>query len=1285
MKKSRDLFPSRGTLFFQNEKRMDSAALKSKILREKAHLEPFTTTAYLTDKQRTFDDDETNNTISLHRNYDRSAWMEINFSNERDSDWETELYNVFRHHKGEKVSHKEIFQRFMKYVNARCRKMECTLQWNSTHGFHSEFEFDLCASMYESMEKAGQDAREMKRRYTRFFKDNGREISLHTEAEMELHGVRVDTLDCTLTRWPIARVPLWGIALEYQVAYIESIMNTWATGAKPVRTTEYVWVRPRKLNLQTFHDLVRYYLVDPWISPAAAAAAERNEYIMNMFSLFIMGMRSSCYSSGDTHCLPSVSRSPFVVVSSQGSTNETQRKEVLEELATEYDNIVCVLRESILDQGIWPVCQQSQRLRDVEFTTYEFAVGLSQSLFSSSRCAEVCRYAPSADGLTTLLLAKQPEIRFLLFPRECVFLSQLYPWEQVLRMDVKYWVEEITQNLAPCLFVSRKVVDPKHLPKFTPSRCTLVGNLQDDRIAPEGDTYSEIPYCDIRNPTATFEKLGNRLKGTAFAVFKEYLSMVRMANGVVLQIEQQQHASFPLSEIIEFKGCTGTKEHYEVYYRLREARKCHIELCLVDPKSRGLELSLEADEDARDELFYMKIYDRFNVDLKEHLDIPGMNAFLHDFHVQTQSQRTSERIIALTIMKLLKQEEELRRTHGKANAFYAHFSRTQGGDYAFSGNTACLELFAELSAPEPKKEKEEPRGKGEFRSDCIIRHFRQELVDEQKRALLMHSRCPVMTLSGPGGSGKSTVIRALCAAYRPDDILITTFQATNSTDLMDAYEFRFMDTSPAFATKSRETIESWKPKYSVRDEENDTNTYVTPIRSINAHRLLALHRVNCRRHREPHFHDEFGRATYTKHAEHWIGGNIGPAQKCIFEEVRVLVIDECSLLYENLLANLLLCLVRCAPHFCRILVAGDHYQLPSIHPGNLFAELIKFCEWNSSAVQLEHQHRVLASSVQLSDFTEHIRNGECIPVRRRIACSLTQDSRADKLLQSANEPLLGSEGANRANAQDLFPVVFDRKLVDMRRAHEAEWSPSPSEIARVAAQVMDHIEYELGLSKKLFHVITRVNNMRTEIMNAYEELQYGRRYGRIAPRKSLHDVWVGDKIVFKCNIHKDGVVNNELLILKDIQDFDREGRRKKSVARLKDKQNPDHSRYLICETLRGGGRGETKTIFLSKRAKGGLQRAEATTVQAFQGAECPVILYVISSLCHETDRLVYTACTRASQKLYIICSDPQVFASCVRAGTKPRNSFLSDVCIHLFAKIEEIPPLEAQTPDDDQD
>jgi energy-coupling factor transporter ATP-binding protein EcfA2 len=231
------------------------------------------------------------------------------------------------------------------------------------------------------------------------------------------------------------------------------------------------------------------------------------------------------------------------------------------------------------------------------------------------------------------------------------------------------------------------------------------------------------------------------------------------------------------------------------------------------------------------------------------------------------------------------------------------------------------------------------------------------LCDEQQVALRSVMDNAVTVISGPAGSGKSDLLRAL------------TSLLASSTSNETAATIGNKELAPPMIATSIQN-----------NNAADLAGVFGNMACFTSHSLLLMHQRLCASTAAlanasavvPGVSNEFAESTSSSSSS-----RAGASKcRCMLQNVRVLVIEEASLYTPELAARVIGTLVLCAPNFSRLIILGDRNQLPSVDCGNF---LVDFCRAVETAnkpwarvVMFTHNHRVHPSSIVLKHNADYI-------------------------------------------------------------------------------------------------------------------------------------------------------------------------------------------------------------------------------------------------------------------------------------------------------------------------
>lgn len=359
-------------------------------------------------------------------------------------------------------------------------------------------------------------------------------------------------------------------------------------------------------------------------------------------------------------------------------------------------------------------------------------------------------------------------------------------------------------------------------------------------------------------------------------------------------------------------------------------------------------------------------------------------------------------------------------------------------------------------------------------------------------------------------------------------------------------------------------------------------------------------------------------------------------RRCMFEKKRVLVIEECSNIYTELISKLLIHMICCG-NLCKIIIVGNKDQMPSIRCGNVIRELFKSLNAMGCAVEFKHNHRVDKESEILKDNADAVR------------------------FTMPNQ------------------LVFDKKICIHIPYYVPKYASREEKDSNIKQSITNMLQ-SLQLSEYNHHIITRTNDVRKKVQEAVEQYYHQLSHGKGDIKYHSHTYWVGRKYMFKQNNHELGISTNRVMILTDIEDtkvvYYRNGSKKVEVdkqintsPRVKD----DYVRYLHFVPLDKYGASDakehTKRVPWTDWAKAWLTRASCTTVSSFQGGQIhTVILFQPFFSKHDTTETTYTAFTRPTNRMIYMGAMQNLHES-IYNPEPPRRSAISiylDECLKKF-------------------
>lgn len=464
----------------------------------------------------------------------------------------------------------------------------------------------------------------------------------------------------------------------------------------------------------------------------------------------------------------------------------------------------------------------------------------------------------------------------------------------------------------------------------------------------------------------------------------------------------------------------------------------------------------------------------------------------------------------------------------------------------------------------------------------------QPPCDEQRAALDVYERSPLLLVDGPGGAGKSELLHMIVARRPHARRLVTAF--------------------PNQVT-------------SMLRQRLGVPTCFT------AHMFIYAHAMSHKRV-----------PTMVKKA--FAKVNMQPAFEgaCIFAGVEELIIDEMSVMYPALLSVLLDGLSRCG-QLRRVIMVGDHAQLPSITAGSLWPDMLEAFEGSDAAASVRrfvHNHRVERSEPwmrPLARINEHVRRHETAEAMRL----LTRFEPAQ--LTTAMTPRLSASAMECRTSTTMFET--SEHIVDLLRHMFRALDCTPAEFV-LRHQVMTYRRNGVGGAPGDLAVL---NDALTELYRALTKVR------AVTTRTGKQrGCYIGQKVMFKVNDHDIGVYNNEVLYLERIVDYGGDGDVLSDAVRssAQSKTRGTARRVYVCREVRSGELAG-RTVYVDAFSDTGkrMVRASAVTNYCFQGGQAPIIIYAImpprtGGRYYETRQSMYTAIGRAQRQLVLVATAPTI-------------------------------------------
>jgi hypothetical protein len=212
------------------------------------------------------------------------------------------------------------------------------------------------------------------------------------------------------------------------------------------------------------------------------------------------------------------------------------------------------------------------------------------------------------------------------------------------------------------------------------------------------------------------------------------------------------------------------------------------------------------------------------------------------------------------------------------------------------------------------------------------------MCSEQMRMLDWCSNLWMVNISGPGGSGKTDSLCRYLARVPSNVLLFVTHQANNMATARERVTRRAYTAHKLLFTHCRVCNKSpCREGYMPKNQKAGANAAPSPEQEG----------------------DDMSDGENVEGDNMAIGIRF---DKCIFENIRVLVIDEISLFYDHLFAGLVYALVTCG-QLCQVIICGDFRQQPQIQIGQLQKDLAH--AFDEYTLSFEHCHRFAEGSASI--------------------------------------------------------------------------------------------------------------------------------------------------------------------------------------------------------------------------------------------------------------------------------------------------------------------------------
>ncbi|XP_056113465.1 DNA helicase B [Rhinichthys klamathensis goyatoka] len=508
-----------------------------------------------------------------------------------------------------------------------------------------------------------------------------------------------------------------------------------------------------------------------------------------------------------------------------------------------------------------------------------------------------------------------------------------------------------------------------------------------------------------------------------------------------------------------------------------------------------------------------------------------------------------------------------------------------------------------------------------------------ELDPDQVRAAEMMCANPVTVISGKGGCGKTTVVSLVFKAAMEQ-------QTSDREEVLKACE-DFQNDSQASSNGLLSDVHEEKKESEASDSDVKPVEVLLTAPTGRASSLLTK---------------RTGFTAYTMHQVLWSFMNAekdpsGNPQDWKFSNVRVLVVDEGSLVSVQILHSILSMLTKHAD-LQKFIILGDVRQLPSIEPGNTLHDLFEVLKKVRWAIEMKTNHRAESELI--------VRNAGLISEmgKKRLYSPLEFDATikmakpstvsSDKRfifvkisgenysfdLQDAVTFLLNEAPGLESDKSSQF-VAFRRK--DCELINELCCRHYSHHTTKTSKQTLNFQRKDKVCCTKNGYVSDHEEKRDVTAGASHDYAGASHDYARsshVNGGKQRQDEQTKEK--------KERLCNGEIFFIEDDVTEVEEGKCKKK------------SRYLTLDDV--NGRLVTCDYReLQRECK--LRHAWARTIHTFQGSESETIVYVLGDSIAQNWQHVYTAVTRGQKHVYLVGSESDIEGA-IKKWITPRNTRL---------------------------
>ncbi|XP_016099126.1 DNA helicase B-like isoform X3 [Sinocyclocheilus grahami] len=502
-----------------------------------------------------------------------------------------------------------------------------------------------------------------------------------------------------------------------------------------------------------------------------------------------------------------------------------------------------------------------------------------------------------------------------------------------------------------------------------------------------------------------------------------------------------------------------------------------------------------------------------------------------------------------------------------------------------------------------------------------------ELDPDQLRAAEMMCANPVTVISGKGGCGKTTVVSLVFKAAMEQ-------QTSDREEVLKACE-DFQNDSQGSSNGLLSDVHEEKKESEGSDSDEKPVEVLLTAPTGRAASLLTK---------------RTGFTAYTMHQVLWSFMNTkkdpsGNPQSWKFSNVRVLVVDEGSLVSVQILHSILSMLTKHS-ELQKFIILGDVRQLPSIEPGNTLCDLFEGLRKIQWAIEMQTNHRAESELIVRNSglISELAKKRHYSPLEFDATINMMRPSKVPSDKRFIFVKIYGEN--DRFDLQDA--ITF---LLNEAPGLEGDKLSQFVAFRRMDCELINELcckHYSKHITRtpknKLnFQPKDKVCCTKNGYVTEHEKKEEGTSFDTARAvhdsTRSSHDNAGNQSQNEQIKEKKERLCNGEIFFIKD--DVTEEESWKKT-------------RYLTLDD--DNGRVVTFSYReLQRECK--LRHAWARTIHTFQGSEAETIVYILGDSRAQNWQHVYTAVTRGQKRVYVVGRERDLEGA-IKRWITPRNTRL---------------------------